>query len=63
MVASSIRNHVEVTYGKFMTQTREVEVVGGGLEMYVVSFPLVLTSVVCLVEGCLARTHNPVWIH
>ena len=50
---------MEITHSNILTRTSEVEIGGGGEETYVVSFPLVLTSVTCPVEGCLARAHNP----
>ena len=50
--------HGEI-YGIIMTQTQGVEIGGGGMETYVVSFPQVFKSVTCVLEGCPAREHNP----
>ena len=60
MTASSLWNHVEITHGKVMTQNRGVDVGRGGSNTYVVSFPHVLISVACPVEGCPSMVHIPV---
>ena len=38
---------------------RGVDVEGGGLEVYKVSFPWILKSVDCPVEGCPAKAKTP----
>ena len=54
---------MDITHRKFLTQTHGVDVRGGGMYIYVVSFPRVLALVVFLVEGFLERMHNPGRIH
>ena len=54
MAASSLRNHMERTHGRSLAQTQEVDTgVGGGGCM--VSFPRVLPSVACPVEGLIGE--------
>ena len=57
--ASSLRNHMERKHGKILTQTCGMGVRVGRAENCVVSFPCVLTSVACPVEGCPTKAHNP----
>ena len=52
IITSSLRHHVDLSHGIVMPQTWGVDVSGGGLETYVVSFPRVLNSVTCPVDGC-----------
>ena len=61
-MASSLRNHMERTHKKILTQTHGVDVELGVGGTYVVTFPCVLTVVTCLVEGFPERTHNPGWL-
>ena len=42
MSASSLRTHMERTHGNIMTHTCGVDIVGGVVETYVVSFPYVM---------------------
>ena len=49
---------MEISHGIVLTRTRGVDIGGGGLETYVVSFPQILKSEECLAEGCLARENN-----
>ena len=48
-----------MSYVIVLTRNRGVDVGGGGLETYVVSFLRILKLVECLVEGCLVKTNNP----
>ena len=59
MAASFFHHHIEISYGIVLTQTRGVDVGGGGLETYVVFFPRILKSVKYLVEGCPAQKNKP----
>ena len=59
MVASLLRHHMYRYHGIFLTQSRGVDVRGGGSETYVVSLLQILKSVECPVEGCPARANNP----
>ena len=47
IMASLLRHHIERTNGKVTTYTLGVDVGGGGLETYVVSFPHVLKLSTC----------------
>ena len=55
MAVSSLQNHLYRAYGKIMTQTRGVDVKGGGAETYVVSSQRIVKLVELPVEGCLER--------
>ena len=59
MAASSLRHHIERAHGRVLPQVRGVDVRGGGLEVYKVSFPWILKSVDCLVEGCPDKAKSP----
>ena len=59
MVVSSLCPHMERTHGRVLPHTREVDVGGGGLEKYVVSFPQVLKLVVFPIDRSLASANNP----
>ena len=50
---------MERIHGRVLLQVREVDVGGGGLEVYKVSFPRILKSVDCPVEGYLAKANPP----
>ena len=52
MAASSLRHHMERAHGRLFLQVRGVDVGGGGLEVYKMSFPWILKSVDYPVEGC-----------
>ena len=58
MLASSLCNHMERSYGIVLTKMRGVDVGGGGYETYKVSFPRILKSAGCPVEGCLERENT-----
>ena len=55
MSASSMQHHMERAHGRLLPQVRGVDVRGGGLEVYKVSFPRILKSVQCPMEGCPAK--------
>ena len=59
MAASSLRHQLERAHGRVLPQVRGVDVGGGGLEVYKVSFTRILKSVDCLVEGCPAKAKTP----
>ena len=59
MAESSLRHNMNRTYGIVLTQTRWVDISGGGTETYVMYFMQVLKLVSCPVDGCLARENNP----
>ena len=59
MAASSLRNNMERAHGRVSPKVRGVDVGGGGLEVYKVSFPRILKLVDCPVEGCLAKEKPP----
>ena len=48
---------MEIIHGRIVLQTWDVDTSGGGRETYVESFPQVLTSVECQVEGFPVRDH------
>ena len=50
---------MERTHGRVFPQVRGVDVGGGGLEVYKVSFPRIQKSVECPVEGCPAKEKTP----
>ena len=58
MAAPSLRHHMERTHGIVLPQTRGVDVIGGGSKTHNMSFPRVLKSVACPVEGCPSRANN-----
>ena len=60
VVASLLCQHMEIFHGIVMPQTQGVDINGRVPQTYVVSFPWVLKSVVCPVDRCPAREHNPV---
>ena len=51
MSASSLQNHIYIAHVILFPQVKGVEVGGGGLEVYKVSYPRVLKLVECPVEG------------
>ena len=59
MTASYLRHHMEIANGRILPQVRGVDVRGGGLEVYKVSFCQILKSVDCPVEGCPAKEKPP----
>ena len=50
---------MERKHGRVFPQVRGVDVGGGELEVYKVSFPRILKLVDCPVEGCPAKAKNP----
>ena len=58
MAALSLRHHMERSHRIFIPQTGGVDLGRGVTETYVMSFPRVLNSVACPVDGCLTRAHN-----
>ena len=59
MAASSRIQHMEIAHGIVLLQVRGVDVGGGGLEVYKVSFHWILKLVDCPVEGCPAKEETP----
>ena len=59
MAASFLRHHMDISHGIVLPQVRGVDVGGGGLEVYRVSFPRILKSAECPMEGCPTRSKNP----
>ena len=59
MTVLLLRHHMDRAHRIVMSQTRGVDVGREGPEAYVVPFPRVLKSVVCLVDRCSMRSHNP----
>ena len=55
MAASSLRYHMDRAHGRVLPQLRGVDIGGGELEVYKVSFPRILKSVDYPVEGCPAK--------
>ena len=55
MADSSLRHHTHRENGIVLPQVRGVDVGGGGLNIYKVSFPWILKLVEWLVEGCPAK--------
>ena len=55
MDASSLRHHMERAHGRLFLKVRGVEVGGGGLEVYKMSFPWILKLVDFPVEGLPAK--------
>ena len=50
---------MERAHGRLLQQARVVDVGGGGLEVYKVSFPWILNLVDSPVEGCPAKAKTP----
>ena len=50
---------MERAHGRVFPQVRGVDVGGGGLEVYKVSFPWILKLVDCPVEGCPDKAKTP----
>ena len=63
MAESSIFHHIEISHGIVLPQIRDVDIGGGGLQTYVVSFPQILNMVEFPVEGCPARENNLARLH
>ena len=59
MYASSLRHHVAKAHVRVLPQVRGVDVGGGVLEVYKVSFSRILKSVDCPVEGCPTKAKTP----
>ena len=59
MAASSLQHHMERVHGRLFPLVRGVEVGGGGLEVYKVSFPRILKLVDFPVEGCPSKGKTP----
>ena len=55
MADSSLQNHMDRAHGKVLTKARGMDVSGGGLEVYKMSFTWILKSVDFLVEGLPAK--------
>ena len=62
MAASSLRHHTERAHVRVLPKVRGVDVGGGGLEVYKVSFPRILKLVECPVEGCPTKENLPGWL-
>ena len=60
MAASSLWHHMERAHGILLPQVRGVDVRGGGLEVYNLSFPRILKLVDCPVEGFPAKAKKTV---
>ena len=58
-MVSSLRRHMKRTHVIVLPQIRGVDVGRGGPETHRVSFPRVLKSVACSVDGCPPRKNNP----
>ena len=58
VVASYLKAHTASSHGIYVSQTRGVHEVGGGLTTYVVSFPRVLQEVIYPVPGFPAVAHS-----
>ena len=59
MADFSLRYHMDISHGRVLPQVRGVDVGGGVPEVYKVSFPQILKSVDCQVEGCPGRAKIP----
>ena len=59
MEASSFQQHVASINGRSLAHNQDIENGVGGRDTYKVSFPLFLTSVACLMEGCPLRSNIP----
>ena len=55
MAAYSLRHHMDIAHGRVLSQVGGVYVRIGGLDVYKLSFPWILKSVDCPVEGCPAK--------
>ena len=55
MAASYLQHHMDIAHGKVLPQVRGVDIGGGVLEVYKVSFLRILRSVDCPMEGCLSK--------
>ena len=62
MTASLLWDPTERTYRNILKQFHGMDIRGGAVDTYVVSFPRILTVVTCPVEGCPERAHNPGWL-
>ena len=60
MAVSYLQHPMERSHGIVLPQIRGVDIVGGGLETYKVSFQRILKSMECSVEGYLSRAKPPV---
>ena len=58
MAESSLRHKMKRTHRIFLPHTQGVDVSRGGLDIYVVYFPLLLKLVACLLDGYLAQANN-----
>ena len=59
MSASSLRHHMKRAHGIILPQVRGMDVGGGGMGVYKVSFPRILKLVECPVEGCPSKAKTP----
>ena len=59
MASSSLHHHMDIMHSIVLPQNRGLDVRGGGVEKYMVSFPRVMKSVGYLVDGCPARSNIP----
>ena len=59
MAASSLRHNTERSIVRVSPKVRGVEVRGGRMEVYKVSFTWILKLVDCPVEGCPAKAKTP----
>ena len=59
MATSCLCNHMERSHRIVLPQNRGVDVDGGGLETYRVSFPRLLKLVACLIDGSPERMKKP----
>ena len=59
MAVLSLHHHMERAHGLVLPQTQGVDVFGGELETYVVSFPWALKLVVFPVDSFPERENNP----
>ena len=59
MAASSMRHHMGITHGRVFPHVMGVDVGGGGIEVYKVSFPWILDLVDCLVDKFPAKAKTP----
>ena len=58
MSASSLRHHMKREHGRILPQVRGVDVGGGVMGVYKVSFPRILKLVECPVEGCSSKANS-----
>ena len=59
MAASSLQHNMEIAHGIVLPQVRGVDVRGGGLGLYKVSFPWILKLVGFPAEVCPSKAKNP----